>query len=162
MNAIIQLLVPPPKYHVDRLVPHAMTAGQPARLAGMFVIERGEDGEEQLSESQAVEILLENCDDAYGFPPYADIKHVLHRTGEHDLRPVEQSVVTGAFAGLPAVLLRSSTRDWWKLIPAHIEMDHQTPGRNGSVRDESLATISPMYAEAPALLTAEPEPLSAD
>ena len=40
INTIVQLLVPPPKFHVERLVPDVDVAVD-ARLAGMVVIERG-------------------------------------------------------------------------------------------------------------------------
>ena len=63
---------------------------------------------EQLTDTEATQILLENSEDAYGFPPYPDIKHLLYQTRERDLRPLEQCVVAKAVAGLPAVLLRSS------------------------------------------------------
>ena len=49
INAIVQLLVPPPKYHVERLVPGVEVAVE-ARLAGMVVIERGGRGEVVLDE----------------------------------------------------------------------------------------------------------------
>ena len=120
MNAIVQMLVPPPKYHVERLVPHVTTPSNNPRLAGMFIIERGEDGVQTLSDTDAIEILLENCEDAYGFPPYPEIKHLLYQTSERDLRPLERNVVATALSGLPAVLLRSSTRDWWRELPAHM------------------------------------------
>ena len=40
INAVVQLLVPPPKYHVERLVPGVEVAPE-AHLAGMVVIQRG-------------------------------------------------------------------------------------------------------------------------
>jgi len=138
MNAIVQLVVPPPKYHVEHLVPHVKTVGRTARLAGMFVIERGEDGQERLTDEAATRILLENCEDAYGFPPYAEIKHLLYQTSERDLRPIERATVTSALAGLPAVLLRSSTRNWWQLIPSHLGLSTAT----GAPVSESVPAAS--------------------
>lgn len=137
MNAIVQMLVPPPKYHVERLVPHSAPARPGAKLAGLFVIERGEDAVISLSDMEASETLLANCDDAYGFPPYADIKEVLFTNEHGDLRPSEREIVERALAGNPAVLLRSSTRDWWKLIPEYLGI-RQTVTPETEVESDSI------------------------
>ena len=68
INTITQWLVPPPKYRVNQLIPRVKTTRE-ARLAGLFVIERGGDGETILDDASAIDILLSNSDDAYGFPP---------------------------------------------------------------------------------------------
>jgi hypothetical protein len=116
-NAIVQFLVPPPKYHVQRLIPGVKLA-QEARLAGLIVIERGEDGEIRLSDQEALEIVMENCEDSYGFPPYDSIKDFLYGAERGDLRPLERATVASALQGRPATLVRSSTRDWWRRMPA--------------------------------------------
>jgi len=116
-NTMVQLLVPPPKYHVQQLVPHAQVARE-ARLAGLIVIERGADGDVSLADQEGLDILLANCEDAYGFPPYETIRSVLHNTNELDLRAVERGIIEQALHGLPAALLRSSTMDWSYRIPA--------------------------------------------
>ena len=91
-----------------------------AKLAGVFVIERGEDAVLPLSDAEAAQILVENSDDAYGFPPYHEIKHLLYQVADTDLRPLEQATIAKAVAGLPAVHLRSSTRNWWQQIPVYM------------------------------------------
>ncbi|MEA2527892.1 MAG: hypothetical protein QOF01_586 [Thermomicrobiales bacterium] len=116
-NAVTQLFVPPPKYDVRRLIPGASLIRE-ARLAGMIVIERGDDGEIELDQDSALEILMSNCEDAFGFPPYSTIREFLYLTGRGDLRPVECDIVASALQGRRAVLLRSGTRDWWQQIPA--------------------------------------------
>jgi dolichol-phosphate mannosyltransferase len=117
INAITQFIVPPPKYHVDRLVP-GVDCAQSARLAGMFVIERGGSGDVRLDPAAAVETLVENTDDAYGFPPYPFIEHFLHSGNGRDLRAEERGIIASALGELPTVLLRSSTMDWYDRLPA--------------------------------------------
>jgi hypothetical protein len=161
MNAIVQMLVPPPKYHVERLVPHVTTPVGSPRLAGMFIIERSEDdGLVQLSDTEATEILLENCEDAYGFPPYPEIKHLLYQTSERDLRPLEQGVVTRALSGLPAMLLRSSTRDWWRQLPTYMGMSVASP--MPAAQDGLLPEQGVHYPELRGVLAAEPVQLTGD
>ncbi len=119
-NAIVQALVPPPKYHIQRLVPDVHLARE-ARLAGLIVIERGDDGEVRLSDEEALDILMANCEDSYGFPPYESIKEFLYGSGSGDLRPLERNTVASALHGKPATLLRSNTRDWWQRVPALVQ-----------------------------------------
>lgn len=115
-NAIVQWVVPPPKYPIQRLVPHAGIAPS-ARLAGMIVIERGDFRQLTLEHQEAVDILLANCDDAYGFPPYADIKESLYLCGDRDLRDEERRIVDIAMSRCPSIAMRSETRNWFQMLP---------------------------------------------
>jgi glycosyltransferase involved in cell wall biosynthesis len=117
INAVAQFLIPPPKYHVERLVPGVRKTRQ-ASLAGLAVIERGGEGQRRLDHEEATDILMRNCEDAYGFPPYSDIEDFLHSSNGRNLKPVERSIVAKALKGCPATLLRSNTMDWWQRIPA--------------------------------------------
>ncbi len=120
VNAWVQRMIPPPKYHVNQLVPTVKMARE-ARLAGMFVIERGQDAITPLDNREAIEILMKNCDDAYGFPPYHSIKEFLMKDNDRDLREEERAIVTNAFSNLPATLIRSRDAGWWSLIPGFVD-----------------------------------------
>ncbi len=125
VNTLVQLLVPPPKYAVQRLVPSVEIA-KGGKLAGLLVIQRSGNGFEWLSDEGALEILLANCEDAYGFPPYHSLEDFLLGASQHDLRGIERQVMAGALEGLPAALLSSTQLDWATRIPALIE--ELTPG----------------------------------
>jgi dolichol-phosphate mannosyltransferase len=117
INTLVQLLVPPPKYHVERLVP-GVECTTTAGLERLVVIERGPDATVMLDESEAVATLLSNCEDAYGFPPYPTIASFLHGNGVADLHAVERAIVASALTGVPAMLLRSETMDWFQRLPS--------------------------------------------
>jgi glycosyltransferase involved in cell wall biosynthesis len=117
INALVQMLVPPPKYHVERLVPGVQVAPE-AWLAGMVVIERGGEGAVALDEREALETLMRNCEDAYGFPPYSSIEGSLRNRNGSDLKLAERAIMAHALSGLPATVLRSETMDWWRRLPA--------------------------------------------
>jgi hypothetical protein len=104
INAITQILVQPPKYTVDRLVPCRL--GSTTRVEELFVIERGTPGIRDLDHETTLQRMIENTDDAYGFPrhqgyrrqqekTYAQEKsersqHRLHqRPGPHPAQPAE-------------------------------------------------------------------------
>ena len=117
LNAVVQRLIPPPKYDIDRLIPTARVAPE-ARIAGLVVIERERDLEVQLETDEALEVLMSNCEDAFGFPPYSSIEGWLQGMNGHDLKRAEREVVWQAFGTVPATLIASSTMDWWKRLPA--------------------------------------------
>jgi dolichol-phosphate mannosyltransferase len=115
INAYVQRIVPPPKYDVERLVPGVDIVPE-AHLAGFVVIERGGQGEERLELGEAVDTLLANSEDAYGFPPYPALEHFLHSGGDRDLRVAERQIVAGALARVDAYVLRSEALEWWQRV----------------------------------------------
>ena len=117
LNAVVQRMIPPPKYDIDRLIPTARVAPE-AQIAGLVIIQREGDYEVKMDTDEALEILRENCEDAFGFPPYAKIEEFLQGMNGHDLKVAERDIVTQAFGSVPATLIASSTMDWWQKLPA--------------------------------------------
>ena len=128
VNTVVQMLVPPPKYHVERLIPD-VRVDPVAELTGLFIIQRGGTGDAALPSSEALDILLENCEDAYGFPPYNTIEHFLHSSNGSDLRARERQIIGAAFANRPATLLRSTTMDWAERLPGVVYATTNGHGR---------------------------------
>jgi dolichol-phosphate mannosyltransferase len=116
MNALVQAMIPPPKYDVARLV-SGVRLTETARLTGLVLMERDGDGRLPVTHFEALEQLMRNCDDAYTFPPYPAIEGFLHSRDGADLRAVERAIVGSALENVPATLLRSSTREWSTQIP---------------------------------------------
>ena len=116
INTLVQLLVPPPKYHVQQLVPHARVTNE-AQLNGLIIIERGGDEDVSLENKEGLDMLLANCEDAYGFPPYETIKTFLHSAHAQDLPAIEREIIGQSLHNLPTTLLRSSSMDWSRRIP---------------------------------------------
>jgi dolichol-phosphate mannosyltransferase len=116
MNAIVQMLVPPPKYMVHRLIPKATYTNQ-AKLAGAVIIERGPEFEETLDHQKAVETFVHNAEDAYGFPPYPILAKSLSEWNGQDLHPQEQAIVNEALKSIPTIRLRDPKFNWWQRLP---------------------------------------------
>jgi putative flippase GtrA len=143
MNAWVQRLVPPPKFQVDRLVPH-VTVIPEAQIAGMAIIQR--DGVEEstlVKPQEAMDILLSNCEDAYGFPPYPAIQRWLHSRNGLDLRAVERSIISDAMRGRPSYVLKSEQRNWYRMLPRVVE---QTVADLPTDLDEPLACMPAPFA----------------
>ena len=97
MNAVVQAIIPPPKYRVTDLV--TCTVGTQVRMENLFVIERGFPSLiEPIGPDRAVTELLENTEDAYGFPPYASLAPHLKIGGEghEQLRAREKEILASA------------------------------------------------------------------
>jgi hypothetical protein len=120
INMYVQMVIPPPKYYVQKLVPKVKSISK-ANFVGMFIIERGSEGNTPVESSEALEVLLKNCEDAYGFPPYENLKEFLFCTGGIDLREKEHDIIRQAMGNLPAVKISSKNLEWWCRIPTYVD-----------------------------------------
>ena len=140
INAVTQILVPPPKYMVDRLVP-----GTTYRDAGVvkkiFIIGRGSDYEQLISRDEALQTLLANTEDAYGFPPFAIMERAitlrpknLRRGKKQDiatLRAMEQQILDAFLSNVTVTRLDSPNFAWADIIPNRL-IDQAASIRPGS------------------------------
>jgi glycosyltransferase involved in cell wall biosynthesis len=121
VNAITQMIVPPPKYSVERLVLADLTRCM--AVDHVFVIERGEAGSERIDRDALLDELVENTDDAYGFPPFAYFAPsiVVGKEGYEQLRAKERAILRSALEQVPAARLRSPDFSWAEEIPRALE-----------------------------------------
>lgn len=142
INTLVQLVIPPPKYDVERLVPGVEVATE-ARVAGLVVIERGAGEDRRLTPDEAVDVLVANSEDAYGFPPYPALERFLCTRGGRDLHAEERRIIANALASVPASLLRSASLDWWQrvaaLVGVAVDEPVAEPSRTGVVEAVPVA-----------------------
>jgi hypothetical protein len=112
MSALVQMIIPPPKFHVDRLIPETEMVSM-LDLDRLVVIERGDALVRELDPVSAYDILSANTEDAYGFPPYPRIGLALSNGHVEREQEIRRLVVDG----LDAVLLRTPDRAWFELLP---------------------------------------------
>ena len=126
-NAIVQAMIPPPKYPVDRILPGTSIAsdGVPTHL---FVIAKGHESKRQLYSEESMEMVLANCEDAYGFPPYDRLEEFILANRSEDLRQMEADVILKALETSPATLLQSDDYGWADQIRLEIEADSALRG----------------------------------
>lgn len=125
INSLTQMIVPPPKYNVDRLVP--CRTGASTTVRDLFLIERGEESMSEVATSAAVDELMVNTADAYGFPPFQYLAPVIVLSdGDYaDLQRKERAVLSAAFASIRTRRLGSDTFSWADTIPALLEQDRR-------------------------------------
>lgn len=117
LNAVVQMLVPPPKYTVERLIPGVKLADRTS-LWYLALIERGGSSERILKGKEILLALIENAEDAYGFPPYPQLASKMSEWNGEDLHDKEREIISQALQGVPAAHLRSPNFGWWQRIPA--------------------------------------------
>lgn len=137
INAVTQILVPPPKYAVDRLVSCRLSSA--VKVTELFVIERGTPNLSDLSHAETVIRLLANTEDAYGFPPFRYFAPAITVDGlDHArLRSRERDVLSGFLSGVRSRVLASDHFGWADDIPRLLAADrpaingHAVPGTDG-------------------------------
>ncbi|MET7419775.1 glycosyltransferase [Dactylosporangium sp. NPDC005555] len=120
INAITQMLVPPPKYSVDRLVPCRM--GSSTRVSELFIIERGTPAVHDLDHGTTLERMIENTDDAYGFPPFRYLAPAItvDGLGYQELRAKEREILAGFLDHVRTRVVASDRFGWADVIPSLI------------------------------------------
>jgi dolichol-phosphate mannosyltransferase len=120
INSWVQILVPPPKYHVTSLVDCEVV--DRSQLDAVILMERGEPLAELPSLDATVDRLLLNTDDAYTFPPFASFAPLITIGGrDHDaLRTRERELLASAVQTAWCVRVRVRGHNWSDLIPTLI------------------------------------------
>jgi hypothetical protein len=142
MNAVVQRLVPPPKYTAGRLVTCLTTRS--VQVRDLFIIQRSEPLLEDLTLDDAVEELVLNTDDAYGFPPFSTFAPTLVVDGMDwdTLRQRERAILREALAsGVRVRRLGSNTFDWADRIPELIGTSVETVDGAGEVAAAAVARV---------------------
>jgi putative flippase GtrA len=112
VNSLTQRIVPPPKYYVDRLVECSVI--RQTTVQSLFVIERGPAALEDIPFDEAIGTLVENTDDAYGFPPFGQMAPsiVMGEDDYAELRRKERAILTSAMANIRLRRLASDSFSW--------------------------------------------------
>jgi dolichol-phosphate mannosyltransferase len=123
INAITQILVPPPKYTADRLVPCQFTTS--TKVQELFIIERGRPRLAHVDKQEALAQLLTNTDDAYGFPPFRYLAPAIN-IGSRDyqqLRALERDILSDFLGNIRVRALGSDSFSWADEIPGLLGPD---------------------------------------
>ena len=121
INSVVQLLVPPPKYHVTSLLDCDMVDESP--LDGVLLMERGQPVIEDVALEPALDELLANTEDAYTFPPFGWFAPylVFDGLGVDALRARERDLLRSAVARGWRTRLRVVGHEWAEVIPTLLD-----------------------------------------
>ncbi len=120
INSVTQAVIPPPKYHVDSLVP--CDVGTSTTVQHLFLIGRGPRLDEPVDPTDALHSLIENTDDAYGFPPFQRLAPEIVLDGESypTLRRRERSIIRQMLTGLDIQRVIRDDFSWADEIPRYV------------------------------------------
>jgi dolichol-phosphate mannosyltransferase len=128
LNAGVQMLIPPPKYMITDLVDCEI--GDRIPIRNVFLIERGSPAlVARVMQSDALTELLANTEDAYGFPPYAQLapQLVIDGAGYEELRLKERAILSAALGAAEVTRLRVDDFSWTEMIRARSEAAEKAP-----------------------------------
>jgi hypothetical protein len=116
----------------------------------LFVIARGAAELEELDHETAVDLMIENTDDAYGFPPFRSFAPAISIDGDDygRLRERERDLLTSFLAG---VRVRRLTRDdfsWADEIPTLLN-GHPRPAPDLGVAPLEVPALEPLAERPP-------------
>ncbi len=120
INGWTQRAVPPPKYHVQRLV--SCDLASTTAIDQLYIIERGKPHHSLVPKSDAMLELLANTEDAYGFPPYRYLAQALSVGGHSydELREQERLILASAMESVEIHRLGSDDFTWADQIAAAV------------------------------------------
>jgi dolichol-phosphate mannosyltransferase len=159
LNAAIQAVVPPPKYAVTDLVDCEM--GRRTRLEHVFLIERGSQTEiGQVTGSEAVEALIRNTEDAYGFPPYPSLaRHIcIDGMGHAGLRRRERAILESALGDRDLTRIVAADYGWADIIVQRLGLDQAVQPALEQLVPVELPPLPEGSTAAGATATPESEP----
>ena len=122
INCIVQLLIPPPKYHINSLVDCDQSPSAP--IDTVIIMERGpEPLSDEPGLEQTLDVLLDNTEDAYTFPPFGWVSPLLTFDGLHleALRAKERDLLRTAIHTARRARMRVIGHEWPDLIPALLD-----------------------------------------
>lgn len=154
INSLVQAVIPPPKYMITDLVDCQI--GTKLRMSRFYIIERGGPrAVTRLSHEDAIEQLINNTEDAYGFPPYAQLAPQLIVGGEgyESLRATERAILSAALRDIPVTRMRVDDFSW----PALIMQDLQsTPAGLQTIEARTGPVARPAVSGLPEEMGATP------
>jgi glycosyltransferase involved in cell wall biosynthesis len=150
INAVTQMIVPPPKYSVDRLV--NCRIGSSVKVDELFIIERGTPRLADLDHADTLERMIQNTDDAYGFPPFRHLAPAItiNGLGYQQLREKEREILAGFLSNVRTRVIASDKFGWADEIPALLNAENTRSGAPGVTRESRLVADGwPRWAPSP-------------
>ena len=141
INSWVQRIIPPPKYFVQRLVPCQL--GAVTSVSHMYIIERGEPHKSTVNQSQAVVELLENTEDAYGFPQYRYLAPMFTVDGAsyEELCQRERLILISAVESMEITRLGSDNFTWAQEITEAMKAEAAAAAATAAVDETAFSDL---------------------
>ena len=117
INTIGQSVVRPPKYSINSILPDAKIK-KDTKIDNLYFLKRESNEFIQLDTSTALDLAVENSDDAFIFPPYSELLKYISINGRtaFELLKEEKKLLNSFLSGISCYMVKSETRAWFKMI----------------------------------------------
>ncbi|MDW0137820.1 MAG: hypothetical protein QOK70_08590 [Nitrososphaeraceae archaeon] len=122
INTIGQSIVRPPKYSINSILQDAKIK-KDTKVDNLYFLKREGNEFIQLDTTTALDLAVENSDDAFIFPPYAELLKYISINGKTALELLEEEkkLLNSFLSGISCYMVKSETRDWFNMISKSTE-----------------------------------------
>lgn len=122
INTIGQSIVRPPKYSINSILQDAKIK-KDTKIDNLYFLKRESNEFIQLDTSTALDLAVENSDDAFIFPPYSELLKYISINGKtaFELLEEEKKLLNSFLSGISCYMVKSETRAWFKIISESTE-----------------------------------------
>jgi hypothetical protein len=118
----------------------------------LFLIERDTPRLADLDHADTLERMIQNTDDAYGFPPFRHLAPAItiNGLGYQQLREKEREILAGFLSNVRTRVIASDKFGWADEIPALLNAENTRSGAPGVTRESRLVADGwPRWAPSP-------------
>lgn len=122
INTIGQSIVRPPKYSINTILQDAIIK-KDTRVDSLYFLKREGNEFIQLDTDTALDLAVENSDDAFIFPPYAELLKYIAINGKTALELLEEEkkLLLAFLSGISCYMVKSEARAWFNMISKSTE-----------------------------------------
>ena len=122
INTVGQSIVRPPKYGIHSILKDANIKNN-TTVNNLFFLKREGNEFTELDTDVALDLAIENSDDAFIFPPYAELLKYIAINGKtaFELLGVEKKLLHSFLSGISCHMVKSETRGWFNMISEFTE-----------------------------------------
>jgi dolichol-phosphate mannosyltransferase len=122
INTIGQSIVRPPKYSINSILQDAKIK-KDTKIDTLYFLKREGNDFTPLDTNGALDLAVENSDDAFIFPPYAELLKYIAINGRtaFEFLEDEKKLLRTFLSGISCFMVKSETRAWFNLISKSTE-----------------------------------------
>ena len=122
INTVGQSLVRPPKYIINSILKDA-NIKKNTKVDNLYFLKREGNELTKLDTSSALDLAIENSDDAFIFPPYAELLKYIAINGKtaFELLEEEKKLLNSFLSGISCHMVKSESRSWFNMISEFTE-----------------------------------------
>ena len=122
INTVGQSIVRPPKYGINSILKDANIKNN-TKVDNLYFLKREGNEFTKLDTSVAIDLAIENSDDAFIFPPYSELLKYIAINGKTALELLEEEkkLLSSFLSGISCHMVKSESRGWFNMITKFTE-----------------------------------------